>query len=216
MKTVARLLLIAVLTAPIPACEKWSWPPYEESLRELFAENKDEFEKIRQSMLADNLELVNSAYARGRAYRCAGEGCPSVIEADDKELQAKYSKLVGDRSIFQYWLRDGDFRVTDVLIPPTQGGDFYFNFVWSEKEALVPHCNEKKARLPTCGACYKDLDPNWHMYWWWYPQDLGPDWDGSVGEGLPTPDEILEQTEAATEECLKAGWEEMELKNNTS
>lgn len=209
MKTVARLLLIAALSAPITACEKWSWPPYEKSLRELFAENKEQFEEIRRNMLADNLEVVDWAYARGRGYGCAGDSCPATIAEDDKELQAKYSMLIEERSIFRYWMRDGDFSVGDLPIPPTQGGDFYFDFVWSEKQASIPHCDEKKARLPTCGTCYEDLDQNWFMYWRWFPQDLGPDWDGSVGEGLPTPEEIQEQYEIALDECLKTGREEM-------
>lgn len=215
MKTAARLLLIVVLSAPIAACEKWSWPPYEKSLRELFTENKEQFEEIRQNMLADNLEVVDSGYARGRAYRCAGDGCPAAIGEDDKELQAKYSVLIEDRSIFRYHMRDGDFRVGDLPIPPTQGGDFYFDFIWSEKEASIPHCDEEKARLPTCGACYENLDQNWYMYWRWFPEDLGPDWDGRIGEGLPTPEEIEEQHEIALDQCLKTGREEMGLGSGT-
>jgi hypothetical protein len=215
MRIVTGFLLFTLFATLLPACEKWSWPPYEKSLRELFAENKEQFEEIRQNMLADNLEVVDSAYARGRAYRCAGAGCPSTIDKQDVELQAKYSELIEDRSIFRYTLRDGDFSVGGLPVLPTQGGDFYFDFVWSEKEVSIPHCDEKKARLPICGACYEDLNPNWYMYWRWFPRDLGPDWDGSVGEGLPTPEEIQELDEIAFDECLKTGREEMGLDSGT-
>ncbi len=211
MNTVTRVVLIAALSASITACEKWSWPPYEKSLRDLFAENKDQFEEVHQNMLADNLEEVDSAHARGRGYGCAGHGCPRTIDKHDEQLQAKYSKLIEEQSIFRYTLRDGDFSVLDLPFRPTQGGDFFFSFVWSTKEASIPHCDEGKARLPTCGACYEDLDSNWYMYWRWYPQDLGPDWDGSVGDGLPTPEEIDRQYEMALDDCLKAGREEMGL-----
>ena len=209
MKIVTRLLLIAVLSAPITACEKWSWPPYEKSLRELFEENKELFEEIRQNMLADNLEEADWALARGKApYDCEGPGCPLTISRHDEQLQAKYSKLIEERSIFRYTLRDGDFNVR-LSFPPMRSGDFYFNFIQTEAELSMPHCDEGRARLPSCGRCYEDLDSTWYMYWFWYPKDLGPDWDGSVGEGLPTPEEIQEQTEIATNECLEAGWVEM-------
>ena len=211
MRIVTRVLLFALFAALLPACEKWSWPPYEKSLRELFAENREQFEKIRQNMIADNLGLVDSAYARGRAFRCVGEACPSVIDEHDEEMQAKYSKLIEEQSVFQYTLYNGDFDVGGLPFPPTQGGDFYFDFVWSEKEASFPHCDEEKARLPICGACYENLDSNWYMYWRWFPQDLGPDWDGRIGEGLPTPEEIDEQHEIALDECIAAGREEMGL-----
>ena len=214
MNVVAKFTLITVLAALIGACERWSWPPHEESLRDLFAENKDQFEEIRQNMLADNLEDVTSADARGRGFECAGPGCPRTIDKNDEQLQAKYSKLIEERTIFRYTWIDGDFSVRDLPFPPTQGGDFYFRYIWSEKEMFVPKCDEKKARLPSCGRCYEDLDSNWYMFWMWYPQDLGPDWDGRVGEGLPTPEEIQEQTEIATDECVKAGWLEMGLEIN--
>ena len=211
MNSVARVFLVTALSASIAACEEWSWPPYEKSLRSLFAENKRQFEEIRQDMLADNLEVVTLASARGRGYRCVGEGCPRTIDEHDEKMQAKYRNLIGERSILRYTLRDGDFNVRDLPLPPTQGGDFIFSFVWSETEALVPHCDERKARLPTCGACYEDLDSNWRMYWRWFPRDLGPDWDGRVGEALPTSEEINEQYEIALNECLKVGREEMGL-----
>jgi len=164
-------------------------------------------------MLADNLTEVDSSDARGKGhlFHCDGTDCPRTIGRDDEQLQAKYSRLIEERSIFRYTLYDGDFTVRGLPFPPTQGGDFYFGYVWSEEDVSIPRCDEKKARLPSCGSCYEDLDSNWHMYWMWYPLDLAPDWDGSVGEGLPTPEEIREQTESATEECLKAGWEEMGL-----
>ncbi len=111
-------------------------------------------------------------------------------------------------------LFDGDFSVRVSSIPDTQGGDFYFDFVWSENDVSVPHCDEKKARLPMCGVCYENLDPNWYMYWRWFPQDLGPDWDGRLGEGLPTLEEIQEQTDMALDECLEAGREAMGLGSN--
>lgn len=215
MKTLARVLLITALSAPIVACEKRSWPPYEKSARELFVERKGQFEKIRKNMLADNLDEVNSADARGRGFECRGPGCPRTIDKDDKQLQEKYSNLIEERSAFRFTLRDGDFNVR-VSLPPMRSGDFYFNFTRTEAGLLTPHCDEGKARLPSCGRCYEDLDSNWYMHWIWYPTDLGPDWDGSVGEGLPSPEEIREQTEIATEGCLKAGWEEMGLEVNTN
>ena len=211
MNTVARVLQIAVLFALITACEKWSWPPYENSLRDLFAENRDQFEEIHKNMLADNLEEVDSTHARGRGYGCAGASCPRTIDVRDEQLQAKYSELIDERSIFRYTLRNGNFSVLDLPFRPTQGGDFFFSFVWSEKEASIPHCNEEIARLPSCGACYEDLDPNWYMYWRWYPQDLGPAWDGSADEGLLTPEEIDKRYEIALDECIRAGREEMGL-----
>ena len=215
MKAAARFLIVIVLV-PLGACERWSWPPYENSLRDLFAENKVRFEEIRQNMLADDIEELDWAHSRGRAvYRCEGPGCPRVIDDQDEQLQAKYSQLIEERSIFRYTLSDGDFSVRGLPFPPTQSGDFYFRYIWSEEEVSIPHCDERKARLPSCGRCYVDLDSNWFMYWMWYPQDLGPDWDGSVGEGLPTPEEIREQTEMATEECLRAGWIEMGLELDT-
>ena len=213
MKAIARFLLIPVLAISIGACEGWSWPPYENSLRDLFAENKDRFEEIRQNMLADNLTEVGSYDARGKGYlsHCDGADCPRTIGRNDERLQAKYSNLIEERSIFRYTLIDGDFSVRDLPFPPTRGGDFYFGYVWSEDEVSIPHCDERMARLPGCGRCYEDLDSNWYMYWVWYPRDLGPDWDGSAGEGLPAPEEIREQTEIARDECLKAGWKEMGL-----
>lgn len=211
MKAVVQFTLTTILAASIGACERWSWPPYENSLRDLFAENKDQFEEIRQNMLADNLEDVTSADARGRGFECAGPGCPRTIDKRDEQLQAKYSKLIEERSIFGYTLYDGNFGVRGLPFPPTRGGDFYFRYIWSAEEVSIPHCDEGKARLPSCGRCYMNLDSNWYMVWMWYPRNLGPDWDGSVGEGFPTPEEILEQTEMATEECLKAGWIEMGL-----
>ena len=203
-------MLISVLSMSITACEKWSWPPYEESARDLFAENKERFEEIRQNMLDDNLEEVDSPHARGRAHRCVGPGCPSTIGEHDELLQEKYSELIEERSLFRYALRDGDFIVS-LSFPPMRGGDFYFRFVRSEAEAAMPHCDEKRARLPSCGRCYEDLGPNWYMYWVWFPRDLGPDWDGGVGEGLPTPEEIQEQYEIALDECIESGREKMGL-----
>ena len=215
MNTVARVLLITVLSASIAACEKWSWPPYEKSARNLFAENQELFEEIRQNMSADNLDEVDWADARGRAtYYCEGPSCPRTIDEHDEQLLAKYSGLIEERSPFRYTLRDNEFIVR-LTIPPTQGGNFYFGFVRSESGASIPHCDERKARLPHCGMCYEDLDPNWYMSWRWFPRDLGPDWDGSVGEGLPTPEEIDEQYEKALDECLKAGRDEMELDSGT-
>lgn len=212
MSIVTRVLILALFAAlVVSACEKWSWPPYEASLRELFAENKDQFDEVRKNMRADNLEVVDSQNARGLGFRCAGANCPASIGEQDVELQAKYSRLIEERSIFRYTLFDGDFSVRDLPLPPTQGGEFFFSFVWSEKEPLLPHCDAGRARLPSCGACYEELDPNWYMYWRWFPEDLGPDWDGSVGEGLPTPEEIHEQYEVALEECLEAGRREMSL-----
>lgn len=209
MNPVARVLLIAALSASIAACEKWSWPPYERSLRDLFADNKDQFEEIRQNMLADDLEEVDSAHARGRAYACEGADCPRTIDEHDEQLQAKYSSLIDERSIFRYTLRDGDFSVRGLPFPPTQGGEFFFYFLWSEKDMQIPHCSEGKARLPSCGACIEDLEANWYMYWRWNPSDLGPDWDGGVGEGFRTPEEIEELFNAALRDCLKEGWNEM-------
>ena len=212
MGIATRALLLILVATLLPACEKWSWPPYEESLRGLFAENNERFEEIRRNMLTDGLEAVDSAHARGRApWSCEGAGCPSTIEDDDDELQAKYSELIEERSIFRYIFRDNDFYISDLPLPSTLGGDFYFDFVRSEDELAIPHCDERKARLPSCGACYEDLDPNWYMYWRWFPQDLGADWDGSVGEGRPTREEIDKQYEDALEDCLKAGWAEMGL-----
>lgn len=130
-------------------------------------------------------------------------------------MQAKYRNLIEERSAFRYTLRDGDFNVR-FSFPPMRNGDFYISFIRTEAVLSMPHCDAGKARLPSCGRCYEDLDSNWYMYWNWYPEDLGPDWDGSVGEGLPTPEEIREQTEMATEECLKAGWEEMGLEISTN
>jgi hypothetical protein len=174
-------------------------------------QNKDQFEEIRRNMLADNLTKLNSSEARGKGFlfHCDGTDCPRTIGRDDKQLQAKYSKLIEERSMFTYSLYDGDFTVRGLSFPPTQGGDFYFGYVRSEAGVSIPNCGERKARLPSCGSCYEDLNSNWHMYWIWYPRDLGPDRDGSVGEGLPTEEEILEQIKIATEGCVKAGWEEM-------
>ncbi|MEM8681941.1 MAG: hypothetical protein AAGF72_00835 [Pseudomonadota bacterium] len=203
-----------MLSTLLSACEKWSWPPYEKSLRELFADSKDRFEEIRLNMQADNLEVVDSAYARGRSLRCDGANCPATIGEHDEELQAKYSNLIEELSSFRYGLFDGDFNVSLSSIPDTQGGEFYFDFVRSEKDVPVPHCDEEKARLPICGACYESLDPNWYMYWRWFPQNLGPDWDGRLGVGLPTREEIEEQANMALDECLKAGWEEMGLSSD--
>ena len=213
MKAVARLLLITVLAASNWGCERWSWPPYENSLRDIFAENKEHFDQIRQNMLADNLTNVDAFEARGKGHlsHCYGSGCPRTIGMDDKQLQAKYSKLIDERSMFRYTLFDGKFSVLGPTLPPTNGGDFYFRYLWSEKEMPIPRCDEMKARLPSCGRCYEDLDSNWYMFWMWYPRDLGPEWDGRVGEGLPTPEEIREQTELAMDECVDAGWKEMGL-----
>jgi len=162
-------------------------------------------------MQADNLEIVSSAYARGTALRCAGANCPAAIGEHDKELQAKYRKLIGETSVFRYTLLDGYFDVRGLSRQGVQGGDFYFHFVWSENEVAVPHCDEKKARLPMCGICYENVEPDWYIYWRWFPEDLGPDWDGRVGEGLPTPEEIEEQANMALDDCLKTGREEMGL-----
>ena len=124
-------------------------------------------------------------------------------------MQAKYSALIEERSAFQYTLYDGGFEVGALPIPPTQGAHFLFYFVWSEKRASIPRCDEEKARPPACGACYVSLDSNWYMYWRWFPRDLGLDWDGRIGGGLLTPEEAHEQYAIALDECIAAGREEM-------
>lgn len=211
MRIVTRVLLFALFVTLLPAGEKWSWPPYEKSAREFFADKKDQFEEIRQNMVADNVAVVDGFDGLGMYDGCAGLDCPVTISEQAEELQAKYRLLIGERSIFKYTLFEGKFEVGGLPSQSAQGGDFFLDFVWSENEVSIPHCDEKKARLPMCGRCYEDLDPNWYMYWQWYPKDLGPDWDGRTGEGLPTHEENMEQYEIALNECSKAGWEEMGL-----
>ena len=206
-----RILLVLLIAMLLPACEKWAWPPYEKSLRELFAERQDQFDEVRINMLADGLELVDYSHVSGRALLCAGESCPATIGKDDEQLQEKYSDLIEERSIFRYTMYDSVFYVSGMPSPNTQGGEFFFDFVWSEKKPVIPHCEEEKARLPTCGTCYEELDPNWYVQWRWFPDDLGPEWDGRIGEGLPTPEEIEEQHEIALDECLEKGRQEMGL-----
>jgi hypothetical protein len=54
-----------------------------------------------------------------------------------------------------------------------------------------------------------DLHDNWFIEYSWTPKDLGPEWDGKIGDGLPTPDEIHDEYKKEFEECMDAGLKDL-------
>jgi hypothetical protein len=88
------------------------------------------------------------------------------------------------------------------------GKDFNFWFVHGEISEGLPACDTGGRTVP-CGACDIDLGSDWHLQYQWLPRDIGPGWDGRVGEGIPTTEEIQEQRQREVENCFEAGRMEM-------
>ena len=195
----------ALLVTLIASCDAYKWPPYEDQLRTMLVESKSVLTEIESEMMADGLSVVGP-----NPLRRHGEP-----ELTDAQLR-KYKDLFEQLPYYGTFFRD-DRNTTVSLLgasPIGLGKEFSFSFVHGEIPEGLPSC-DAGGRTVSCGACDVDLGDNWHLQYQWLPKDIGPDWDGKVGEGLPTMEEIQEQHQREIEECFEAWRIEMGIDPDT-
>jgi len=199
MRLVVRAATVSLMFL-IVSCDAYNWPPYETQLRSMFLESKSVLTEIESEMIADGLVIIGPGRQR--------------LRSDQPELTAdqvnKYKNLF-ERLPYQWNLsRSNGTTFIDAYGPSPWGlgKSFSYTFVHREEPADLLSC-EAAGWTVSCGMCAVNLGDNWSIQYFWHPKDLGPEWDGRIGEGLPTPEEIQEQYERELDECLDAGLKEM-------
>jgi hypothetical protein len=171
----------------------------------MFAQSKTVLSKIETEMIADGLYYA----AKNRRLR---HGEPELTDAQLSKYEDLFGRLPYNSAIFR---DDGSTSVTlPSASPMGLGKDFNFWFVHREISDGLPAC-DAGGRTVSCGGCDVDLGDDWHLLYQWLPKDIGPDWDGRIGEGLPTMEEIQELHQREVKECLEMGWKEMGVAPDT-
>lgn len=162
----------------------------------MFLESKSVLVKIESEMISDSLDFIGPGRERRRT--------DGTKLTDDQK--AKYAALFSRLPNFWHLSRNNEVTFIDVNPPPILGSrrSVMYSFTHREERARQPFCEDTK-RSQLCGQCSVALGDQWFIDYLWHPKDLGPDWDGRIGEGLPSPEEINEQFGQALDECLAAG-----------
>ena len=191
--TVSLMLFVA-------SCDAYKWPPYEDKLRSMFLESKPILVELQSEMIADGLKLVGPGRERLRSDQPVLTG----------EQVRKYGNLFERLPYHWSMLRNDDATFVDVYGPSPRGMGKVFAYTLAHREipANLPSCDRAGWDV-SCGMCTVDLGDNWSIQYFWHPKDIGPDWDGRLGEGLPTMEEIQEQHEQELGDCIDAGMREM-------
>ena len=180
------------------SCDAYHWPPYENHFRSMFLESKSVLMEIESEMISDGLDFIGPGRERHRTDR------PALTD----ELKSKYAKLFA-RMPYRWHLSrniNNDATLIELYAPSILGSRKTIMYFYEHRDtpANYPSCDVTK-RSQRCGQCYVPLGDQWFIEYSWLPEDLGPKWDGSVGEGKPTPEEIGELREKAWSDCLAAG-----------
>ena len=151
--------------AALSSCEKWHWPPYESSARELFDEYRDQFIAIDAAMEDDQLIHFSSPPIGGiRAERASG------IKAELSDQQrAKYREIVGEGTIYSFYRHDGVLTIPRSM-PSIRGREYLFWYAHDNRPPDDPRCDEE-VRQTACGSCVVRLEDDWFLGWAWYPSD---------------------------------------------
>lgn len=193
-------LVVIVATAFLMSCDAYNWPPYENQLRSMFTESKSVLAEIESEMDADGLSYI------GPKPRLRRHGEPELTAAQIDKYDGLFERLR-----YHWSLSRNDGRTFISVYGPSPrllGKDFYYSLIHNGDVEGLPSC-DAGGRTVSCGMCGSDLGDDWIIQYYWLPKDIGPDWDGSIGEGLPTPEEIQEETQREIDECLEAGLREM-------
>ena len=199
MRLATRIAIVVPMLL-IASCEAYSWPPYEKRLRSMFLESKSVLTEIEAEMIADGLVYMGPGPAMFRSDQPE----PTQDQVD------KYGELFERLSYrWKLWRNDGATYVRiDGQSPRGMGRDFSYTLAHLEEPANLPAC-DAGGWIVSCGLCTVDLGDDWSIQYSWYPKNIGPEWDGRLGEGLPTMEEIQEQRRQELDACLDAGMKKM-------
>ena len=183
------------------SCDAYNWPPHENHFRTIFLESKSVLLKIESEMIADGLDVIGPPGRRRRAGQ-------AELTDDQK---TKYADLFA-RMPYHWHLQrniNNDATWIELYAPPILGSrkTFMYSYTHRDTPANERSCEVTK-RSQRCGDCYVPLGDQWFIEYSWWPEDIGPEWDGSVGEGKPTPEEIHELHMKALKDCFDAGLKE--------
>ena len=187
------MVLMALLSV---GCDAYHWPPHENKLRTMFLESKSVLVEIELEMISDGLDFIGPGRERHR------KDGPQLTDVQ----KAKYAALFSRLPYLWNLSRNNEVTFINVNPPPILGSrrSVLYSFTHRQERARQPFCEDTK-RSQTCGQCSVALGDQWYIDYLWHPDDLGPDWDGRVGEGLPSPEEINEQFGQVLDECLADG-----------
>ena len=198
MRPVSRVSTASLMLL-IMSCDAYQWPPYESQLRTMFVESKPVLIEIEAEMIADGLIVV------GRNERLRTDQ-PRLTEVQAKKYKALFERLQNTYVISRS--NGTTFINMSGRSPRGMGKDFSYTLVHGELSSTSPSCNAAGWTV-SCGTCEVDLGEEWSIQYMWYPKDLGPEWDGRLGEGLPTGEDIQKQFMQELHECRDAGLREM-------
>ena len=199
MRFVTRAALIFAMLLTL-SCDSARWPPYERQIRSMFLESKPVLTEIEMEMVSDGLDFIGPGRERTRL-----DGSRLT---DD--LKAKYKNLFERLPYFWDLSRNDGTTFINLHFPRNWRvrKSFMYTITHRETPMTLPSCGFS-GWPPSCGRCAVDLYDNWFIEYSWTPKDLGPEWDGRIGDGLPTPDEIHDEYKNELEECMDAGLKDL-------
>jgi len=178
------------------SCDAYHWPPYENQLRAMFLESKSVLVEIESEMISDDIFLAG----RDRQRQWSNQSEITVVQL------SKYAELF-DRLPYHWSVaRNDGITFIHVDTRPIRGTrkSFTYSITHRESPSSPPSCDIAKRELD-CGGCSVDLGDQWSIEYLWQPTDIGPEWDGSIGEGKPTEEDIQQAREAELIECFNDG-----------
>jgi hypothetical protein len=166
----------------------------------MFSESKSVLTEIEEEMIADGLHHI------GPKPRLRRYGEPELTEVQERKYDELFERLP------YHWSLSRNDQSTFISVygpsPRGLGKEFSYSLVHGGISEDLPICDAGGWTV-SCGVCGVRLDDDWLIRYFWNPNDIGPEWDGSVGEGLPTEEEIQDQYNRELDECLRSGLKEM-------
>ena len=157
-----------VVVASLASCERWHWPPYENDLRDMFAQSSTTLAELEREMVGDGLPIIGTGL--NRAWR--RDDIPELTEAQTN----KYATLFGTLPFHATVQRSDTTTYVELIDQAARFRDFQFAFVRGDGLRKLPACDDAD-RFADCGECYVTLDAEWRLEYRW-----------SNGDGIPSPD----------------------------
>ena len=163
-------LVLALLA--VSSCESHRWPPFENDLREMFAQSSATLAEIEREMVNDGMPSIGSGL--NRAWTRA-----DIPELTDAQTD-KYASLFGKLPFYANVLRLDSRTHVKLIDQEALFRDFQFAYVHGDIPDRLPACDAADS-FAKCGECYATLDTNWYLEYRW-----------SDGEGIPSPDGCID------------------------